>query len=96
MKRKPKNLKTLLDPRTARKRQQVRLRTKAYEQRIRDAKKHPLARERFYLVPMLDSEINRLVADLKVKDADKPISAREWAKIVGLAIAAAAKSALRK
>jgi hypothetical protein len=95
MKQKPQKPTKTLDPRTARRAQQARLRCKAYEQRKREAKRHRGDRLRFYQVPMLDSDVGHLVADLELTERDDN-SNRNWRRLVGRAIAAAARLALRK
>lgn len=53
---------------------------------------------RFYAVPFLDSDVRTLVADLNTdhRAGRQQISDREWKKLVGRAIAAAARLALKK
>ena len=77
---------------------QGRKRFAEFKQRKRDAKKHRGDQVRFYQVPLLDSEVSALVADLSIdhRAGRQQISDGEWAKLVGLAIAAAARSAITK
>ena len=85
--------------RKARIRHQRRLRNVALRQRKSDAKKRRHGDQvHFYQVPLLDSEINVLVADLNIierADDRSIISDREWQRLVGRAIAVAARSAIK-
>jgi len=81
----------------ARRRLQGRKRFAEFKQRQRAAKKHRGDQLRFYEVPLLDSEIDLLIADLRLIERadDKPFPPAIWNKLVGLAIAAAARSAIK-
>jgi hypothetical protein len=91
-------------PKPARKLLQNRLRNRAWLARVAEAKRRRGNRQRFYLVPLFDAEVNVLLLDTAVKpskaDARRRVTEnelnRQWKKHVGLVIAAAARKTIKK
>lgn len=72
-------------------------RTREWRQRVKDAKKKPRDQVWYYPTPLPDSEANKLAAELKIRRADdKPVSNREWCRLIGLVIAQIVKSTINK
>lgn len=87
--------------RKERKAELARKRMRELRTRMKEAKKTRrhggCDQVRFYPAPLLDSEVDELVCDLKVEKAsDTPIADWEWRKLVGLVVAQAVKLAIKK
>ncbi|MGZ6316306.1 MAG: hypothetical protein ACXWNQ_03525 [Anaerolineales bacterium] len=75
-----------------------RLRNAEFWQRMSDARRRRGDQLRFYQVPLLVSEIAVLVADLNIdhRAGRQQISDCDWRRLVGRAIAVAARQAIKK
>jgi hypothetical protein len=83
------NRSTIEKSRAARKRLNDRERMRKLRERARLHQRDPIS---YFLVPLPQSVVDQLVAELKIKwSDDAPISDREWRKMVGLVIAEAVK-----
>ena len=66
----------------------TRVRLRKLREREREGKRNHDP-ESFLLVPLRDSVVHKLAAELKTEQGDRPVKDREWDRMIGLAAAKA-------